>query len=98
MYGLFSVFISVSLKVQFENEKFQSKNNLNFLQLYGSVCVCVCVCVYVYKGWERGREEERVWGYRDRKNLHVTSMKLWYISRMTDNDRLSMGIIKPFYF
>lgn len=92
-----SVFISLSLKAQFENEKLQSKNNLNFLQLYRSVCLCMFLCIYIHKGWER-RREERVWGYRDRKNLHVTSMKLWHISRMTDHDRLSMGISKPFYF
>ena len=59
MYGLFSVFISVSLKVQFENEKFQSKNNLNFLQLYGSVCVCVCVCVCMYTKVEKEGEKRK---------------------------------------
>jgi len=41
------------------------------LQLCVHVCVCVCVCVSmcVYKevnsgkvGWERGSEEQEVWG------------------------------------
>lgn len=50
-----SVFISLSLKAQFENEKLQSKNNLNFLQLYRSVCLCMFVYIYT----QRLRKKER---------------------------------------